>query len=419
MRIAIVGGGGAGLAAAWLLESQHEVTLYERADRLGGHADTRTVQVGSEQAVIDGGFEFLSEAMYPTFHRLLRLLQVPLIPYTMTVTLYQRDGDGYTFLPPLRRGLPALDGMRPRQLADLWRFNTVLDASRSMMESRDTALTLEQFLDRLPLSAGFKERFLYPFLQAGWCIPLDDLKALVAYGALSYSYLHRPQGLRPARWLDIAGGTQTYISAVAQSLARTAVRLSTPVTRIAAAEGGYLLEDAGGGSAAFDHVILATNAPQACDLLDGLAAAQARCKLLRQVEYFEATIAVHGDTRLMPPERRHWSIVNMRCDSATSQSTVWKRWRNPGPLFKSWVTYEANLPEPLYALEKYLHPKMNAAYFGAQRRLGEHQGQDNLWLAGIYTHGIDCHESAILSAVAIARHLAPDSPRLRQLAGTG
>ena len=43
MKIAIVGGGIAGLGAAWSLSKYHEVTLYERAPVLDGHA--RTVEI--------------------------------------------------------------------------------------------------------------------------------------------------------------------------------------------------------------------------------------------------------------------------------------------------------------------------------------------------------------------------------------
>jgi predicted NAD/FAD-binding protein len=118
----------------------------------------------------------------------------------------------------------------------------------------------------------------------------------------------------------------------------------------------------------------------------------------------------------MPRQRRHWSVVNTRFDGAHSANTVWKRWKTGArPVFKSWVTYEDCLPQPLYALRTYAHPKVTRAYFEAQRALQAMQGQDQVWLAGMYTHDVDCHESAVLSAVRVAHRLAPGTARLRAL----
>jgi predicted NAD/FAD-binding protein len=122
----------------------------------------------------------------------------------------------------------------------------------------------------------------------------------------------------------------------------------------------------------------------------------------------------------MPRRRRHWSVFNTGFDDVHSASTVWKPW-NAGtrPIFRSWVTYENHLPTPLYALRTYEHPKVTRAYFEAQRALHEMQGQDNVWLAGVYTHDVDCHESAVLSAVHVAEQIAPATERLLALTGAG
>ena len=45
MKIAVVGAGISGLSAAWLLKRQHEVTLFEAGDYIGGHTHTVDVEV--------------------------------------------------------------------------------------------------------------------------------------------------------------------------------------------------------------------------------------------------------------------------------------------------------------------------------------------------------------------------------------
>ncbi len=48
-KIAVVGTGISGLSAAWLLSQRHDVTVYERADRIGGHSNTVVASVGGPQ----------------------------------------------------------------------------------------------------------------------------------------------------------------------------------------------------------------------------------------------------------------------------------------------------------------------------------------------------------------------------------
>ena len=117
----------------------------------------------------------------------------------------------------------------------------------------------------------------------------------------------------------------------------------------------------------------------------------------------------------MPRSHSAWSVVNVRWDGAHSSLSIWDPARAL-PVFKSWVTFDRALPEPLYALARYRHGIVDAQYFDAQRRLRPLQGEHGIWLAGLYADDADSHESAVRSAVHIAERLAPASARLRLLA---
>jgi predicted NAD/FAD-binding protein len=417
MRIAIVGAGAAGLTAAYLLDADHDVTVFEAQARLGGHAYTVEVERAGERVGIDAGFEFFSGAMFPTFTRLLRLLGVPLAPYPLTATFYTTDNRYVSLLPPLRRGRPFWLALKPRQILDLIQFGYALRRAGPLMRARDTSVTLEQFVAGLPLARSFKRSFLVPFLLAGWCVEPDEFLQFSAYDVLSYAYWHRPAGLAPYTWTEVVGGTQTYIRALAQALTRAVIHTVCPVAHLAPRGAGFALRTADGGEQAFDHMILATNARAASQLLAEVEGHEDVRQTLGQIEYFQTTIAVHGDPRLMPADRRCWSVVNIRYDGRYSANTVWKGWKSRSPIFRSWVTYEARPPEPLYALATFEHSKVDARYFDAQPRLAAAQGRRGLWLAGAYLRGVDSHESAILSAIDVARRLAPHSARLTQLVG--
>jgi predicted NAD/FAD-binding protein len=95
---------------------------------------------------------------------------------------------------------------------------------------------------------------------------------------------------------------------------------------------------------------------------------------------------------------------------------VWKRWASRTPVFRSWIDPDAPLPEPLFNLATYEHPKVTPTYFAAQQAVAALQGRDGLWLAGTYLRDVDCHESAVLSSVDVARRLGATPARLAQLA---
>jgi predicted NAD/FAD-binding protein len=65
MRIAVVGSGIAGLASAWLLAREHEVTLFEANDYLGGHTHTHDVEVAGRAHAVDTGFIVFNRPHYP------------------------------------------------------------------------------------------------------------------------------------------------------------------------------------------------------------------------------------------------------------------------------------------------------------------------------------------------------------------
>ncbi len=418
MRVAIVGGGSSGLVAAWFLENDHQVTLYEKEDRLGGHAHTVNLEVAGEAVAIDAGFEFISDNMFPVFMRLLKLLNVPVKPFPMLATQYDTRNGDFRMLPPIHGRQIFWDALTPRRSLDLLRFAYVLRALRGIMKRRDTSVTVEQFLDRLPLSAAFKTQFMLPYLQAQWGVTTDNIKRFADYDAARYSYLGFQQGLSANAWKEISGGTQTYINLLASALTQTRIFIRAGIHSICRENDEYLVTTEHGQTESYDHVVMATNAHQAAAALATLSEAQEVSRLLKQFNYFDTTIAIHGDTRLMPPQRKHWSTVNIRFDGTYSQLTIWKHWLSKALVFRSWVTHDERLPEPLYALVKFMHPKVDLAYFEAQKALRVHQGANNLWIAGLYTHDVDSHESAVMSAVNVARALAPDSARLKQLITT-
>jgi predicted NAD/FAD-binding protein len=414
VKVGIIGGGAAGLACAWLLDGQHDVTLFERDDRLGGHAHTMEIDVDGRRVSVDAGFQFFGETpAYATFTRLLDLLDVSRRSYRATLTVYDSQRQRPIAMPPVRGGRPVWSSLTPSALGTMIRFRKFLAAVPAFVRRQDTTLTIGEYLQQQHLPRSFVDGFLLPLLVSFWCVDRSEFLRFAAYNALYYLGANMPSGLQAPRQSEIPGGMETYVDALVGELgSNTRLHAGTAIRAIEREGNGYVVLGDSGDRHVFDQVILATNAHHALELIEAVPELEPVCRQLRRFEYFDTTIAIHGDRRLMPRSESAWSVVNVRGHGPHSSLSIWN---SAAGVFKSWVSFDDALPEPLYAVATYQHGKVTPAYFDAQRRLKALQGRHGMWLAGLYAHDADSHESAIRSAVTVAQRLAPDSPRLGQL----
>lgn len=416
MRIAIVGGGIAGLTTAWLLQHDHEVMLFERQAKLGGHAQTIEVEHGGQTIAIDVAAEFFgNRRSYPRFHRLLDLLDVPTRRFAATATVFGADGGRKLVLPPWRRGTVDRLALSPAGIADLLRFAGFSAAVGKAREAELRQQTIGDFLGRTA-SDGFRRDLLEPFLIGQFGMPRLAFDSCLAYDILKYCGLAAPLRLSAPIMTEVPGGTRTYITALAKALGPRCVIPNTAVDGIESEAGQLAIIAATGARFSADHVVLAVGVAEIgrlyprCPLADAIRTAAAG------VDTFEAELAIHGDEALMPADPNSWSVANFRRTAHGGALTVWKSWLSRAPLFRSWVTGEHLALQPDYGRFKFRHPIGNAKYYGAQKKLRALQGQNNVWFVGSYVHDNDCHESAVASAIAVAQALAPRAERVMALA---
>lgn len=424
-RAAVIGGGGSGLTTTWLLDQDFDVTLYETQNHLGGHANSIEVEIDGTLVPIEAGFEFISENQFPHFYNLLKnILKVSLNEYTLTTSFYQVDGSDAIILPPIHDGVIEWESFSLHDIFTMVDFNNLLENGKNLVKIQDVGITLEDYVDSLDFSTSFKEEFLYPFIASGWGVSKEDIKHFAAYNALKY--IVEGKEAKNYKWVEIVNGTQKYIQALASQLMNAKINLSTDIIDIQydSNKNTFTIVEENGLASEYDHLIIATNAMQACKLLKNVPETLDIRTILGKIEYFKTTIAIHGDSRFMPQDHHDWAVVNVRYDGSLSASTVYKKWLSPkSPIFKTWITYDVRapndqgspIPNPLYALAYYDHPIANLNYYHAQKAIAMVQGNHHLWFAGNYTHDNDSHESAIVSAINIAKHLAPDSQNLKNL----
>src|SRR5215813_12185176 len=181
MEIGIIGAGGAGLTAAWLLNENHNVTIFEKENRLGGHAHTVEVELDGKIVPVDSGFDFFARGMWPIFYRLLNILGAPLQEYPVTATLYTTDNRRVYPMPFIRDGKVCWSILKPGTLSTMLQFRRALQCARPLIAAANTSITIEQFTEGLNLSRSFKDEFFYPLLLSIWCVETDEFKQFAAY----------------------------------------------------------------------------------------------------------------------------------------------------------------------------------------------------------------------------------------------
>ena len=404
-----MGAGGAGLVAAWLLEERHDVTVFERDDRLGGHLHSLSVPRARSVVSVDVGTHFVSRRMYPRFVKLLEHLAVPRFEYPQTLTFYDRASRTTVCLPPTGSVARYKTMLGKGALASLVRFGKLLEAAALHVERGDWATTFDEYLARRDLPSEFVTGFVRPFFASNWGVKTAEIGALSARAVLSYATVHRLTTSGQARWLAIEGGASRYVHELRSALGSARIVSGQPVSGIRRDGGAYAIETAGETAGPFDAVVLATNAEDARAALSPLAGAGALRATLGAFEYFDTRIAVHRDASLLPADRGHWSTVNLCRESDFCAIHQWSGWREGADLFRSWITHYPTKPRDVVAEITYRHARPTPAYYAAQDKLDALQGREGLSFVGVYTRGFDNHESALSSAVDAARRLGAGS----------
>lgn len=413
-RIAIVGSGVAGLGAAWLLDGVADVTVFEAANRAGGHANT--VMAGAQP--VDTGFIVLNDRNYPNFEGLLAALEVPTQPSDMSFAVsigpgaIEWAGDSWQTL--FAQKSRVFDRRHWRMIADILRFNR--EARQLIASDALPSMSLGEFLDRNQYSDAFAARYLLPMAAAIWSTPTADMRAFPVAAFMRFFDNHGLLELsnRP-QWKTVVGGSQRYVQAIARRLGPR-LRLASPVARVHRDDEGAHVQLRSGAQETFDQVIFACHADQTRALL---ADAGTRERALLSAFGFQSNRAIlHSDIRLMPRRRRVWASWNYLADrdAVDDQQVAVSYWMNRLQSIAGDRQYIVSLnplrepaPEHLIREIEYDHPVFDGEAVAAQGRLHEIQGVNRAWFCGAWT-GYGFHEDGLASGVRVARALGATIP---------
>jgi predicted NAD/FAD-binding protein len=405
LRIAVIGSGVSALSCAWLLSRRHEVVVYEREDRLGGHSHTVEVDGASDAPVpVDMGFIVFNEATYPNLIALFDHLGVQSRPTDMSFAVSLDQGRFEYAAPALfaqRR-----NAFRPRfwtMLGEVMRFYRDAPAQIEALNGSD--LTLGDYLKREGFSEAFRDDHLLPMAAAIWSSPAHTLMDYPAESFLRFCQNHGLLKLvgRPV-WRTVCGGSRAYVAAMARALGE-GVRLGRQATHVRRLEQGVEVRDIHGGVARFDHVVIGTHADQALALLD--QPTEDERALLGAFRYSRNLTVLHSDASLMPRRRRAWAAWNYIGVDGGLCVTYWMNRLQGLPgrdLFVTLNPPRPPRPDTLLRTEVFEHPIFDPAAVRAQKSLWSLQGQGGVWFCGAH-FGAGFHEDGLQSGLAVAEQL--------------
>lgn len=430
-RVAVVGAGITGLAAAWALGRVKglEVTLFEREPRLGGHAHTVDVALpgphGPVQHPVDTGFLVCNERTYPGLLALFERLGVELAPSDMSFSVQAPQGlDGASgrlewcgssldtvFAQRGNLLRPAFWGL----LRQILRFNAL--ATRLAAQGDDALLAepLEAFLARHRFGRNFREGYLLPMIACIWSCPTDQMLRFPVGTLVRFCHNHGLlQVARRPRWFTVRGGSRVYVQAIERQL--TDVRRGSAVQGLRRAGFGVEVQSAGRAER-FDAVLLACHAPQALALL-GTGASAAEREVLGALRTQANQAVLHTDTTLMPQNRRAWAAWNYERGEQGGAGVCLHYWLNrlqplpfSQPVLVSLNPLRAPQARQVLGTFEYEHPVFDLAASAALRRLPTLQGGQRTWFAGAWA-GFGFHEDGLQAGLRAARDLLARLPAL-------
>ncbi len=418
-RIAIIGTGISGLSAAWLLNRHHDITVYEKNPRVGGHTRTLHVRHGDRTIPVDTGFIVYNERNYPNLTALFRHLGVRSHKSDMSFALTIRNGG----LEWGARNINSIFGQRRNLfrpgflhlLHEVTRFNA--HAVRMLNDS--TGLTLGEFTDRLGLSDRFRQHYLLPMAGAIWSCPP---RQMLSFPAETFVRFFANHGLLATtgqpQWYTVSGGAQNYVERLTTTFAPH-IRTACAAVEITRSRAGVEVLDQHGNREHYDHVVLASHSNESLKLLTD--ASWAERTALSAIGYQRNRVVLHSDPQFMPKRRRCWASWNYHADGAGDETaisvTYWmNRLQSIDERYPLFVTLNPTQEIPadqIFDEHDFDHPVFDTKAMAAQSQLKALQGVNNTWFCGAYMgHGF--HEDGLVSAMNVASGLKAPIPWLDQ-----
>ena len=418
-RLAVIGGGIAGLGAAWLLRNRYDVTVFERERHIGGHSNTVEVDENGRRVPIDTGFMVFNKVTYPYLVRLFDELRVPIKPTEMSFSVRNDELDiEYNGMGLNRVFAQRANLVRPRflkLLAQIMRFFRVANAS--LDDESLEKMSLDEFVRRHRLGDDFLRLYLVPMSASIWSITPGGALDFPAATLVRFFHNHGFLGVTTHHpWFTVDGGSREYVKRMLADLPRT--HASSPVASVEASADQATVRTKDGAAHTFDRVILAAHADESLALLQSPTPLQE--KLLSAFRYQANETLLHTDATVMPQRKLAWAAWNYRMEPSGEgerPSTHYYMNRLQGVSDRENYFVSLNYadridPKKVLWRTNYTHPIFDRGALMAQHHLpsinAESPDQRIFFCGSYFRYGF--HEDALASGVQCAHAVCGEDP---------
>jgi predicted NAD/FAD-binding protein len=423
MKIAIIGTGISGLTSGYYLSQQHDVSVFEANDYIGGHTATIDFEYQGKQQRVDTGFIVFNDRTYPNFIQLMDRLGVKGVPTEMSFSV-RNDNNGLEYNGHQVSTLFAQkrNWFNPRFyrfIFEILRFNKL--AKQFARDNEVEWQTLGEFLSDNQFSEYFCENYILPMGAAIWSSTLADMRSFPLNFFLRFFLNHglleiknRPQ------WYVVEGGSNAYIEPLIQGFKEN-IHLNSPVTAVKREAGAVRLQ-VNGEWQTFDQVVFSCHSDQALAIL-GDDATELEQQILGDMQYQANEVVLHADTALLPKRTKAWAAWNyhLKADGHSEHSLPTLTYdMNILQHIQSEHTFCVSLnnssmidPQKIIGQYVYHHPVFTVASIAAQQRKQEINGANNTWFCGAYWRN-GFHEDGVVSALDVVYAMDKVSPKKLQ-----
>jgi len=408
-KVAVIGSGISGLVSAYLISQKHEVTLFEKDSRLGGHTATVDVEVEGQSYAIDTGFIVFNDRTYPNFLKLLEQIGIGKQETEMSFSVQNKltnleyNGHNINSLFSQRRNI-----LNPRfwlLIRSIVRFNKLAKAYYHNQDFSDDK-TLGAFLDEYGFSEYFSLHYILPMTAAIWSTSLTQARAFPLAFFVQFFYHHGLLNItdRP-QWYVIPGGSRNYIDKLITRFEDN-IRLNADIVKVSRGEKGAVLTFSDNSEQVFDDVVLACHSDQALSLL--AEPTQTEQEILEQLPYSNNEVVLHLDEKMLPSKRLSWASWNYQLTgddktpaAVTYNMNILMGLTSPHTFCVTLNQTAQIQADKILAKFNYHHPVISPTSYQVQQRREEICGKQGIHFAGAYWYQ-GFHEDGVKSALDVA-----------------
>lgn len=408
-RIAIIGSGISGLTSAYLLSQKHNVTVFEKNDRIGGHTATVDIEKAGQKYAIDTGFIVFNDKTYPNFLALMADIGIGKQATEMSFSVHncqtglEYNGHNLNTLFAQRRNL-----LRPQfwgLVKDILRFNK---QCKSIFEKQQyqSGYTFGAFLAENNFSDFFAEHYILPMGAAIWSSSLAQMETFEFRFFVQFFHHHGLLNIadRP-QWYVIPKGSRSYLTPLCQPFKNNII-LNADISGIQRLDSKVQIHFNNGESEVFDEVVIACHSDEALALLND--ASEDEKTILSAMPYSENSVILHTDRKLLPQRKAAWASWNYQLSqdrdkaaSVTYNMNILQGINSPHTFCVTLNQKEAIDSSKILREFTYHHPIFSAESVKAQQQRQLICGVNHTHFAGAYWHN-GFHEDGVKSGVEVA-----------------